>query len=54
MISNVLPRELRSLGVERLLLRIICRTAEWPTFLEMELQKLYQEELLSSTTCTSS
>lgn len=45
-ISNVLPREMRSLGVERLLLRIICRTAEWPTFLEMELQKLYQEELL--------
>ena len=45
-ISNVLPRELRSLGVERLLLRIICRTAEWPTFIEMELQKLYQEKLL--------
>ena len=45
-ISNVLPCELRSLGVEQLFLRIICRTAEWPTFLEMELQKLYQEELL--------
>ena len=44
-ISNVLIRELRAVDFERLMLRIVCRTAEWPTHLELELQKLYREEL---------
>ncbi len=44
-ISHVLLREFSKLDIERLRLRIACRTAEWPTFLELELQKLYQEEI---------
>lgn len=44
-ISNVLIRELRAVDFERLMLRIVCRTADWPTHLELELQKLYRQEL---------
>ena len=44
-ISNVLIRELGELPMDRLMLRLICRTAEWPTFLESELQRLYKQEL---------
>lgn len=44
-ISNVLIRELGKLPADRLMLRLVCRTAEWPTFLESELQKLYRQEL---------
>src|ERR1700730_5307387 len=44
-ISHVLLYEFRQLDIERLCLRIACRTAEWPTFLELELQKMYREEI---------
>jgi len=43
-ISNVVARELAELPLDRLMLRIICRTAEWPTFFESELRRLYKQE----------
>lgn len=39
-INNVLGRKLCELPLDRLMLRIICRTAEWPAFLESELRRL--------------
>jgi hypothetical protein len=44
-ISNLIIRQLRLLPIDRLKLRIVCRTGEWPTFLELELQKLYRRQL---------
>ncbi|MEC1560865.1 hypothetical protein [Bacillus haynesii] len=40
-IANLFIEELRKCPVERLYLRIACRTADWPNFLERELIQLW-------------
>ena len=45
-IAALLPEELKKLPVDRLSLRIACRTAVWPLLLEEELRKLWPEEQL--------
>ncbi|UAY70223.1 NACHT domain-containing protein [Bacillus paralicheniformis] len=42
-IANLFIEELRKCPVERLYLRIACRTADWPNFLERELIQLWGE-----------
>jgi hypothetical protein len=42
-LASLLPEELAKQPVERLSLRIACRTAVWPAFLERELQGLWKE-----------
>jgi nucleoside phosphorylase/predicted NACHT family NTPase len=43
-LATLLPSLLRRLPIERLRLRIACRTAEWPKVLEEGLEKLWGEE----------
>jgi len=43
-LSAILSEELKQYPVERLFLRIACRTADWPSGLEKELIQLYGEE----------
>ncbi|MCX6590636.1 MAG: hypothetical protein NTZ56_03845 [Acidobacteria bacterium] len=45
-IANILLDVLRNVPIERLFLRISCRTAEWPRLLDEELPKRYGEELV--------
>jgi hypothetical protein len=44
-ISNLIVATIREFPLDRLKLRIICRTAEWPSFLELELQRLYKQQI---------
>lgn len=43
-IASILVEQLRHVPINRLHLRIACRTAEWPTTLEAELKKLWGEK----------
>lgn len=45
-IAALLPEELKKQPVDRLSLRIACRTAVWPLLLEEELKRLWPEERL--------
>jgi hypothetical protein len=42
-LSSILLKELKKYPTDRLCLRITCRTAEWPLFLEEGFQKLWSE-----------
>jgi hypothetical protein len=44
-IAQILIRNLRTLGADNVMFRLVCRTAEWPTFLESELRRFYRQEI---------
>lgn len=45
-LASILIDELNKCPAERLFLRIICRTAEWPSFLEKNLQRIWSNNAL--------
>lgn len=47
-LAALLAEQLAALPVERLFLRLACRTAQWPATLESELKRLWKEECFSA------
>jgi predicted NACHT family NTPase len=47
-LAALLAEQLATLPVERLFLRLACRTAQWPAALELELKRLWKNERFSA------